>query len=129
MKEVSLVITQGGHGTVNRALVHGLPLLVMPMGRDQGDNAARVEAKGAGLRLPPIASELEIAAAVKRLLIEPQFRAAARRVGDAIRADIDASALVWEMETIVAASRRERASRMKQAELMATMRGSTLMRA
>jgi UDP:flavonoid glycosyltransferase YjiC (YdhE family) len=44
MKEVSLVVTHGGHGTVSRALSHGLPLLVMPMGRDQGDIAARVEA-------------------------------------------------------------------------------------
>src|SRR5699024_853387 len=31
MKEVSLVVTHGGHGTVSRALLHGLPLLVMPM--------------------------------------------------------------------------------------------------
>jgi MGT family glycosyltransferase len=102
MKEVSLVVTQGGHGTVNRALIHGLPLLVLPMGRDQGDNAARVEAKGAGLRLPPTAPEADIAAAVNRLIGEPQFRECASRLGNAIRADIDASALVSEMETIVA---------------------------
>jgi MGT family glycosyltransferase len=106
MKEVSLVVTQGGHGTVNRALIHARPLLVMPMGRDQGDNAARVEAKGAGLRLPPTASEAEIAVAVNRLINEPHFRAAARRLGDAIRADINSSALVWEMEAVVAARRR-----------------------
>ena len=45
MKEVSLVVTHGGHGTVSRALWHGLPLLVMPMGRDQDDIAVRVEAR------------------------------------------------------------------------------------
>src|SRR5262245_7596991 len=33
MKEVSLVVTHGGHGTVSRALYNGLPILVMPMGR------------------------------------------------------------------------------------------------
>jgi MGT family glycosyltransferase len=102
MKEVSLVVTQGGHGTVNRALIHGLPLLVMPMGRDQGDNAARVEAKGAGLRLPPSASEADIAVAASRLIREPQFRECARRLGDAVKADMAASALVSEMEAIVA---------------------------
>jgi MGT family glycosyltransferase len=102
MKEVSLVVTQGGHGTVNRGLIHGLPLLVLPMGRDQGDNAARVEAKGAGLRLPPAASEADIAAAVSRLVSEPQFRECSRRVGDAVKADIDASPLVSEMEAIAA---------------------------
>jgi UDP:flavonoid glycosyltransferase YjiC (YdhE family) len=72
------------------------------MARDQAGNAARVEAKGAGLRLPPMASELEIAAAMNRLLTEPQFKEAARRVGDAIKADIDRSSLVDEMETIAA---------------------------
>jgi MGT family glycosyltransferase len=109
MQEVSLVISQGGHGTVNRALVNGVPLLILPMGRDQGDNAARVESKGAGLRLPPTASETEIAGAAARLIFEPDFRRAARRLGGAIRADIDRAGLVQEMEAIVAAHRRNRA--------------------
>jgi MGT family glycosyltransferase len=108
MKEVSLVITQGGHGTVNRALINGLPLLVLPNGRDQEANAARVEAKGAGLRLAPTASEAEIASGVRRLIEEPHFRTAARRLGDAIKADLDKSAVVREMEAIVAARRRAR---------------------
>jgi MGT family glycosyltransferase len=106
MKDVSLVVTQGGHGTVSRALINGLPQLILPNGRDQDDNASRVEAKGAGLRLPPTASETEIAAAVNRLIKEPHFRASAQRVGDAVKADIDASGLVSEMESIVA-NRRE----------------------
>lgn len=101
MREVSLVVTQGGHGTVSRALINGLPQLILPMGRDQSDNAARVEAKGAGLRLPPTASAADIAAALNRLIEEPHFRVASRRVGDAINADIDASSLVREMEAIV----------------------------
>jgi UDP:flavonoid glycosyltransferase YjiC (YdhE family) len=106
MKDVSLVVSQGGHGTVTRSLVNALPQLILPMARDQAGNAARVEAKGAGLRLPPMASEVEIAAAMNRLLTEPQFKEAARRVGDAIKADIDRSSLVDEMETIAAAGRR-----------------------
>jgi hypothetical protein len=39
---------------------------------------------------------------MNRLLTEPQFKEAARRVGDAIKADIDRSSLVDEMETIAA---------------------------
>jgi UDP:flavonoid glycosyltransferase YjiC (YdhE family) len=108
MQEVSLVISQGGHGTVNRALVNGVPLLILPMGRDQGDNAARVEAKGAGQQLPPTASDTEIASAAARLIFEPNFRFAARRLGEAIKADIERAGLVQEMETIVAAHRRDR---------------------
>ena len=80
MKEVSVVISQGGHGTVTRSLVNGLPQLILPMARDQAGNAARVVAKGAGLLLPPAASEAEIAATINRLITDPQFKAAARRV-------------------------------------------------
>jgi len=108
MKEVSVVISQGGHGTVTRSLVNGLPQLILPMARDQAGNAARVVAKGAGLLLPPTASEAEIAATINRLITDPQFKAAARRVGDAIKADIDRSGLVEEMEMIAAAGRAAR---------------------
>src|SRR5258705_13960690 len=94
MKDVSLVVSQGGHGTVTRSLVNALPQLILPMARDQAANAARVEAKGAGLRLPPMASEVEMAAAMNRLLTEPQFKESGRCVGDAIKADIDRSSLV-----------------------------------
>jgi UDP:flavonoid glycosyltransferase YjiC (YdhE family) len=119
MKDVSLVVSQGGHGTVTRSLVNALPQLILPMARDQAGNAARVEAKGAGLRLPPTASEAEIATAVNRLITEPQFKAAARLLGDAIKADIDRSSLVDEMETIAAAGRAA-----KQQPLKRQLRGT-----
>src|ERR1700726_3740360 len=106
MKDVCLVASQGGHGTVTRSVVNALPQLILPMAWDQAANSARVEAKGAGLHLSPRASEVELAAALNRLLTEPQFKEAARRIGDAIKADIDRSSLVDEMETIAAASRR-----------------------
>lgn len=108
MKDVSLVISQGGHGTTTRSLLNGLPQLILPMGRDQTANAARVEAKGAGLQLPPAASADEIAAAVNRLIAEPSFTKAARFIGEAIRADIDRSSLVDEMEAIASAGRAAR---------------------
>jgi MGT family glycosyltransferase len=47
----SAVITHGGHGTVLKALTAGVPLVVVPLGRDQPDNAARVVYAGAGIRL------------------------------------------------------------------------------
>ena len=102
------MVSQGGHGTVTRSLINALPQLILPMGRDQAANAARVEAKGAGLQLPPTASEAEIAAAVNRLIAEPQFNAAARLLGEAMMADIDRSSLVDEMEAIAAAGHAAR---------------------
>ncbi|WP_225704772.1 glycosyltransferase [Bradyrhizobium cenepequi] len=101
MEEVSLVVTHGGHGTVSRSLSHGLPLLVMPFGRDQSDIAARVEARGVGLILPPNAAEAEIAAAIARLIREPQFLTAARQFRDIIAAEVSGAPLVRELEEIV----------------------------
>lgn len=108
MRDVSMVISQGGHGTVTRSLINALPQLILPMARDQLANAARVEAKGVGLRLGPTASEPDIAAAINRLITEPQFKVAARRLGEAIKADMDTSGLVNEMELLAAVGRQRR---------------------
>jgi UDP:flavonoid glycosyltransferase YjiC (YdhE family) len=105
MLEADLVVCQGGHGTVSRALLHGVPLLVIPLARDQTDNAARIALRGAGLRLPATASVDAITAAVRRLLAEPGFRTAAGSLGAAIRADLDAGGLVREITAMVAAHR------------------------
>lgn len=94
------IVTHAGHGTVMRALAHGVPLLCLPMGRDQDDNAARVLARGVGLRLKPSAKPRRIAAAVRRLLDEPGFRAAAARLGGIIRADVAADRAVEELEGV-----------------------------
>jgi MGT family glycosyltransferase len=109
MREVSLVITHGGHGTVTRSLTHGVPLLVLPMGRDQADNAARVVARGAGLAIADTATEAEIGQAVARLLTEPQFQAAASRLGQTMAPELGSMAVVAEMEAIAARSLRRSA--------------------
>jgi UDP:flavonoid glycosyltransferase YjiC (YdhE family) len=46
-------VTQCGLGTLMKALAHGLPLVCIPLVGDQPDNAARVVAHGAGIRLEP----------------------------------------------------------------------------
>lgn len=109
MKEVCLVVTHGGHGTVVRSLLSGVPLLVMPMGRDQADNAARVVARGAGLSLTDDATEQDIREAIARLLTEPAFRVASRRLGEAMEKDVAAGDLVAELEQIAARSWRRSA--------------------
>lgn len=94
------IVTHAGHGTVMRALAHGVPLLCLPMGRDQDDNAARVVHRGAGLRLRPSAAAPRIAAALRRLLDEPGFRAQAERLGRTIRDDAAADRAVAELEAV-----------------------------
>lgn len=100
LPHAAAVVTHAGHGTVMRALAHGVPLLCLPMGRDQDDNAARVVARGAGLRLRPSARPPRIAAAVRRLLDEPEFRTQAARLGRIIREDAAADRAVTELEAV-----------------------------
>lgn len=49
LPSTDLVVTHGGHGTVMAALRHGVPVVCLPMGRDQRDVAARVRWRGAGM--------------------------------------------------------------------------------
>jgi MGT family glycosyltransferase len=53
LAQASLVISHCGHGTTIKALAAGVPLVCIPMGRDQNDTAARVVEAGAGVRLRP----------------------------------------------------------------------------
>lgn len=93
-------VTHGGHGSVAKALVAGVPQLVIPLGRDQPCNAARVVAAGAGLRLGKKAAPGAIVRAVRRLLDEPTFRLRAAELGAVMRADGASSAAVDELESV-----------------------------
>ncbi|HEY5950626.1 MAG TPA: nucleotide disphospho-sugar-binding domain-containing protein [Kofleriaceae bacterium] len=93
-------ITHCGHGTTIRALAAGVPLVCMPMGRDQNDTAARVVASGAGVRIKPTAAAAAIRSAVERVLREPSHTTAARGLRDAIAretAEVDPVALLEEL--------------------------------
>jgi len=98
MREAAAVVTHGGHGTVMRALLSRVPMLVVPHGRDQNDNAVRVAERGAGLALMPDAPVEAIRAAVEKLLNDASFRVAAKRLGDQVAAEAEHSAIVPELE-------------------------------
>ncbi len=67
-------VHHGGIGTVAQGLKAGTPHLVMPCSYDQLDNATRVERLGAGLSLQrPDYHPDAVAAALNRLITEPQF--------------------------------------------------------
>jgi UDP:flavonoid glycosyltransferase YjiC (YdhE family) len=79
------------------ALRHGLPLVCLPMGRDQGDVAARVVSSGAGVRLSARSRANKIAAAIEQVLGDPSFTGAARRLAAAIAEDEGAGSGVREL--------------------------------
>ena len=45
-------VTHGGMGATQKALAHGVPVCVVPFGRDQFEVARRVEVARCGTRLP-----------------------------------------------------------------------------
>ena len=94
------MITHGGHGSVVRALAHGVPLVCVPMGRDQNDTAARVVYHGAGVRLKTSASVEDFAGEVQRVLATRSFSSSAERLGEAIRGDAANSTTIEELEQL-----------------------------
>jgi UDP:flavonoid glycosyltransferase YjiC (YdhE family) len=100
LRHAALVVTHGGHGTLVKALAAGVPAVVLPHGRDQADNAARVVHHGAGASLPRTARPQAIARAVRRVLDDPAHRRAASALGAAIRRDAASGALVRELESV-----------------------------
>jgi len=98
----ALVITHGGLGTVMAALAHGVPMICMPMGRDQDGNAARVTRLGAGLELTHDASSTKIADTVRTALADTSLYEGARRIAAAIRDDVASDLAVHELEALAA---------------------------
>ena len=98
LREAAAVVTHAGHGTIIKALAAGVPTVCVPIGRDQLDNTARAVAAGAAIGLRPGAKPARIAAAVRRVLDEPSYAAGARRLADAIAAELREDLAVVELE-------------------------------
>lgn len=101
------VITHAGHGTVIRALAQGVPLICMPIGRDQPGNAARVAARGAGIRLSPSAEPKVIRQALHKILEVPGYRENANKLSAAIIEDANSSSGVEELERIASTHQQQ----------------------
>lgn len=97
------VVHHGGAGTTMNALVAGVPQLVLPHTADQPENAAAVEARGAGamLRLDE-ATPQAVSERLHRLLEDPGCREAARQVSREIAALPAPADLVPRLADLVA---------------------------
>jgi len=83
LSQANLVICGGGHGLVSKALLAGVPLVVVPGGGDQWEIANRVVRQGSAKLVRPLTAEA-LAAAVSEVLSSPRYRRAARRAGESI---------------------------------------------
>jgi len=100
LPRAAAIVTQCGLGTVMKALAHGVPLVGIPLVGDQPENAARIQALGAGVRLPPDAHPRRIRRAIERVLADPSFRSRAERVARAIASEEPVTAAVEEIESV-----------------------------
>ncbi len=89
LQRAAAVITHAGLNTTLESLAEGLPLVCIPLGNDQPGVAARVVAKGAGVAIPRRKlTAARVRHAVRAVLEEEQYRAAARRL-QAAMAEVD----------------------------------------
>jgi len=83
LTHADLVICGGGHGMVAKALLSGVPLVVVPGGGDQWEMANRVVRQGSGLLVRPLTADA-LVAAVGEVLSSPGYREAAGRAAAGI---------------------------------------------
>lgn len=118
MPKVAMVVTNGGYGTVQSALAHGLPVVAAGRTEDKPEVCARVAWSGAGVYLRarrPAPARLR--RAVDTVLRDPAYRKAAERIGrafDAHDAPSEVAALIERLvatgEPVMAAARAREAA-------------------
>jgi rhamnosyltransferase subunit B len=82
------IVHQGGVGTTGQAMRSGKPMLVMPYGQDQPDNAARIVRLGIGRTIKRTHYNAETAVReLKPLLSDPSYAKRAEEIGCQVRAE------------------------------------------
>ena len=103
----SLVVTHAGTGTLLAAFAAGLPVLCVPLGRDQPQNARRVSELGLGRTIEPSADVADITAAVAQVLEEPAYRERAAWMSSVIRSYDGGAPAVRMLERLAARASRD----------------------
>jgi UDP:flavonoid glycosyltransferase YjiC (YdhE family) len=96
LPHASLVISHGGLSTIMAALAHSVPLLCLPQGFEQGLNADRVKAVGAGRILAADSDPTDIAAAIIAMIDDLAYRRSAAQMAQRIARTEGAAARLAE---------------------------------
>jgi MGT family glycosyltransferase len=98
LERAACVVCHGGMGITQKALAAGVPVCVVPFGRDQLEVARRVEVAGAGTRLP--AGRLNAARLRRAVEAAMEMHGGARRVQAGFAAAGGARAAADELEAL-----------------------------
>jgi UDP:flavonoid glycosyltransferase YjiC (YdhE family) len=92
------VVAHGGSGSVLAALAHGCPLVLLPRGADQFDNAIACAAGGVAQTLMPAdVTAAAVREAVDRVLTQSTYADKARSVASEIAAMPSAASVADEL--------------------------------
>jgi UDP:flavonoid glycosyltransferase YjiC (YdhE family) len=97
----SAVVTHAGLGTVLAGLSHGLPLVCLPLGREQPANAEAVARVGAGVVVDPASPPDVMSQAITRAVTDLELRAGAARMAVEIDELVQSDRAVQEVEGLV----------------------------
>jgi MGT family glycosyltransferase len=100
LPHAALVITHAGWQTVNAALVDGVPLVCIPDGRDQPDNAARVVLAHAGVRASKKSSPEKLRRVISQALKDQSIKQGARAMASALARSDGATVIANELERL-----------------------------
>jgi rhamnosyltransferase subunit B len=88
MPRASVIVHQGGIGTTGQALRSGRPMLIVPFGQDQPDNARRCVRLGIARTLSfPRFTTPRVVSELSELLNNPTYREHAEKVGQQVKAE------------------------------------------
>lgn len=110
LPHAAVVVTHAGTGTLMAAFAHGVPVVCVPLGRDQPANAARAAELGAALALPTDARPEQIAAAVSDALSSQPMRSAVAEMAAAISGYGNGAGAVGSLESLLPATRAAEAT-------------------
>jgi len=100
LPHAALVVSHAGWQTVNAALADGVPLLCIPDGRDQPDNAARVVLAGAGVRVRKQTSPRKLRRVIATALEDSALKRCASALAAALGRSDGALAVVERLELL-----------------------------
>jgi UDP:flavonoid glycosyltransferase YjiC (YdhE family) len=96
----SVIVHQGGAGTLHTALASGRPMLIVPFAHDQGDNAVRTVRSSVARVIFPTQYRRKAVAMHLRALMTESIRARAEVIGVTVRAEQGALSASLALEAL-----------------------------